>query len=476
MYHWSIIRALSGAFVCHTVYYRIYNRRHRICCGCNMEETVCLADEKLLSDFVKIHSLPQLVKVTQGFDGGYEDVCISEGQKMKINKLIEADTIVSEDENCQKVYIPKTCDQKVEVLMTGGKKSHFTCTSIAELCETFPKYVRVFPEFSKKRYLPRSFKLALIGITKRRKFLECQNEYGVRICLPMGLQGQFIPLHDGREYSVSEVVASFKLPVIVQFIKSQFTSNFGASAVFNSSLGILKLLDVLKEDKIVYSVEDTRLGKEMVHTIPKSINVTVIAERKTNANHSFSERISVPLKGLELSKEGAIDVLESESEYETLQDREDYMHLLLPNVESDYINVFNSKTPPKTVRHGGIISPIDLDECYVTKDVSEVKTSTATNYNDHYYSESGQNLKRNRTPCHHKLEYKDLQMTQSIYTTIHYQKQVPSFVCELKTQDLKQGAEYTSSPVVEVEKVYSKPIPPKPLAKPKRKNTFYSLT
>ena len=289
-------------------------------------------EEYRLTDFVNKFTLPQLVRVKQGFhDSKGEDSTLGRGQVLAIHTIREADSVIAKDTNSRNVYIPKTCSQKVEVLKPGARNQNYYET-VAELCKAFPKCVRVIPESKTQRLnLKRSYKLTLIGVTKRKGFLECENQNGVRICLPMNLQARFVPLQDGREYFVHEAMKSFKMPLLVEFIDSKCgTTSDTAPKVFNSSLGVLGLEQTLKEESIVCSTKDETTGKRYALIIPRDMNITVVAAQKAvDEDRDYVNFCDALKDEVELSK---VDALEYENVYAPRHKIREYMQLQLADI------------------------------------------------------------------------------------------------------------------------------------------------
>ena len=88
-----------------------------------MEDSLDWSEEEYqLTDFVNKFTLPQVVRVEQGFHSGDDDTALGGGQVLTIHVVKEADTVVAKDAQERKVYIPKTCSQKVEVLNAWSKE------------------------------------------------------------------------------------------------------------------------------------------------------------------------------------------------------------------------------------------------------------------------------------------------------------------------------------------------------------------
>ena len=307
-----------------------------------MEDSLDWSEEEYqLTDFVNKFTLPQVVRVEQGFHSGEDDTALGWGQVLTIHVVKEADTVVAKDAQERKVYIPKTCSQKVEVLIHGARNNYYE--TVAELSFAFPQFARVTREpLNQKLNLHVGDKLALKRVSKKKNILECENQNGARIGLPMSLQARFVPLHDGREYFIHEVIHLFDMPMKVVFTDTKFGKSATSSTVFNSTLGVLSLVEVMKEETIICSTKDETTDKRYVMTIPRNMKITVAATRGAIVEDQDYMRLCRALNdGVELLK---VDALESENIYASRQEVREYMQLQLLNVES---HVYSKPVAPR---------------------------------------------------------------------------------------------------------------------------------
>ena len=307
-----------------------------------MEDFLEFSEEEYpLVDFVSKFILPQVVRVEQGYHDGDEDTALGNGQVVTIHATNEADSVIAKDQNNRKVYIPKSCSEKVEIIVPGVRKNYFG--TVAELSRAFPRATRILQEASDSSLkLNYGEKLTLKKITKKKTILECENEKGSRVRLPMNLQGRFVPLEDGQEYSINEVINSFKLPVLVQFVDSKKGKQGKLSPVFKPSLGILSLEDVTREETVVCSTQVELTDKRYVITIPRNFKITVAAAKGAIADdHNYMCLRKTLNDNIELSK---IEALESENVYASRQQIRQYMEL---QFFSRNQNVYASPEPPR---------------------------------------------------------------------------------------------------------------------------------
>ena len=312
--------------------------------------------EYWLSDFVKRFALPQLARIGQGFYTGKEDTTLIWGQILTIHSVKQADTVIAKDSQQRKVFIPKTCSQKVEVLQHGTRNTYYD--TVSKLNYAFPRFARVTREpHNEKLNLHVGDKLALKRVMKKKTVLECENQNGVRVRLPMSLQARFVPLQDGFDYFIHEVIHLFKLPIMVQFIDTKFDKSATASTVFSSTLGVLNLEEVMKEETILCSTKDKTTGKRNKITISRGMNITVApAQGAIDEDEDYVRLCRALSDGDELPK---VDALESANIYASRHEIQEYMQLQFLSVESHIYTkpVFPQQLPRIAKNNKSVLFP-----------------------------------------------------------------------------------------------------------------------
>jgi hypothetical protein len=99
-----------------------------------------------VSDFLRKFTLPQVVKVIEGFYGDDEDSSLGADQILSLHCIKSTDKLVGRDYRGKEVNIPLHCQNKVEVRPSNLKDVY---ESVEELCVAFPRYVRI----SQGRYI-----------------------------------------------------------------------------------------------------------------------------------------------------------------------------------------------------------------------------------------------------------------------------------------------------------------------------------
>jgi hypothetical protein len=93
-----------------------------------------------VSDFLRKFTLPQVVKVMEGFYGDDEDSSLGADQILSLHCIKSTDKLVGRDYRGKEVNIPLRCQNKVEVRPSNLKDVY---ESVEELCAAFPRYVRI---------------------------------------------------------------------------------------------------------------------------------------------------------------------------------------------------------------------------------------------------------------------------------------------------------------------------------------------
>ena len=93
-----------------------------------------------VSDFLNTYTLPQIVKVIEGFYGDDEDSSLGADQILSLHCIKSTDKVVGKDYRGKEVNIPVHCQNKVEVRPSNLKDVY---ESVEELSAAFPRYVRI---------------------------------------------------------------------------------------------------------------------------------------------------------------------------------------------------------------------------------------------------------------------------------------------------------------------------------------------
>lgn len=290
-----------------------------------IENLVWSKVEYKLKDFVGKFVLPQIVRVEEGYYGPTEDSCLGSEQILTLHAVRSSEKIRAKDHRNRDIHIPVNCSQRVEIRPQNLKDVY---ESVSELSSVFPKFVRVVQGYynleNEDQCVSPGDKLELKRITRGdiEDVLEFENQERVQVRLPMSVKAGFQPLVDGREYYLKELINSMKTPVLFQFVDSQVDMR-GASNVFSSTLGVLKLLEVYRDETIICTTKESNM--RYVVTVPKSLEVTVtVAEGALIGDKDYVRICHSLHDGVSLTK---VDNLELENLYASRKQIRGYRNL-----------------------------------------------------------------------------------------------------------------------------------------------------
>lgn len=281
--------------------------------------------EYKLRDFVDKFVLPQIVRVEDGYYGPTEDSCLGSEQILTLHAVRSTEKIRAKDHRNRDIHIPMNCSQRVELRPHNLKDVY---ESVRELSLAFPRFVRVVQGYynleNEEQCVSPGDKLELKKITRGdvEDVLEFENQERVKVRLPMSVVAGFQPLVDGREYYLKELTNSMKPPLLFQFVDSQMDIR-GAANVFSSTLGVLKLQDIYRDETIICTTKESNL--RYVVTVPKNLEVTVTVAEGALVGDKDYVRICHSLHdGVSLAK---VDNLELENLYASRKQIRGYRQL-----------------------------------------------------------------------------------------------------------------------------------------------------
>ena len=210
--------------------------------------------EKSLAKFLKNYELPLIVKVVNGFYCNNEDACIYDEQILALYKKHSTPKFIGTDLSGSQVSIPLLCP--IPVLVYPAKCKHSPC-KVEDFKSLFPKvqYIRVKScgaekandgqEATSESSLKIGDFLQIKTIDTKNRNVLCQNVHTKdNLCLPYAYPATFTPLLHYRQYTLSEVVSNFSLPVKVTF---EVTQTVQDSYEWNNALSGLTEVILHKE-------------------------------------------------------------------------------------------------------------------------------------------------------------------------------------------------------------------------------------
>ena len=294
-----------------------------------------------VSDFLGKFTLPQVVKVIEGFYGDDEESSLGADQILSLHCIKSTDKLVGRDYRGKEVNIPLHCQNKVEVRPSNLKDVY---ESVEELCVAFPRYVRIsqgYYSVSKdEEILNVGDKLHLKSIDKSKKGEEkliCVNQNGQTVELPKDCVAGFQPLADGKEYFLAEIPTHFSMPLYVQFIDPppmEKPDKTWDSSFFNSSLGPIQIESSYTENIIIASTI-SQDGHRTVVTFPREIDIRMaVCEGMLQNTVAYAEICQALNHGMDLNSLTMIDMVSAFKPRNSVREFS-YKELINPSTSGD---------------------------------------------------------------------------------------------------------------------------------------------
>lgn len=184
-----------------------------------------------MKTFINSYTLPQLVKVEDGFYSEDDAETLSTGEILMLHSVSVTKLLVEDADNRQ-YFVSRNCQCKVEILPTICQDRYYNVEDVVDaFMNSDFKFIRVVEVHSHSPSLRiRAGDILKLQRTVQQnhiKFLECLfyggTEYLVR--LPLDVKAVFEPLARKESYSFQEVIHSFEFPVQVKFKSNCKTRN-----------------------------------------------------------------------------------------------------------------------------------------------------------------------------------------------------------------------------------------------------------
>ena len=306
------------------------------------ENIVWSAESCSLKTFLERYTLPQLVKVEDGFYSEDDAETLSTGEILMLHSVTRQLVV---DADYRKYFVSRNCQCKVEVLPTICQDRYYSVEDVVDACTYADfKFIRVVEVHSHSPSLRiRAGDILKLQRTVEQnhiKFLECmlndRTEYLVK--LPLDVKAVFEPLARKESYPFQEVIHSFEFPVRVKFksnCKSRDTNN-------NQSRGSVLLKNIRRESKIIATSRDDAMNPVLM--IPTDLDVYVFPARGANlGDKEYARCCKAVYDSIELSK---VDLFENASRlcecFEDPAERE------IEN--NDVVNLHPSLLPSQTIQ------------------------------------------------------------------------------------------------------------------------------
>ena len=306
------------------------------------ENIVWSAESCSLKTFLERYTLPQLVKVEDGFYSEDDAETLSTGEILMLHSVTK---LLVVDADYSKYFVSRNCQCKVEVLPTICQDRYYSVEDVVDACTYADfKFIRVVEVHSHSPSLRiRAGDILKLQRTVEQnhiKFLECmlndRTEYLVK--LPLDVKAVFEPLARKESYPFQEVIHSFEFPVRVKFksnCKSRDTNN-------NQSRGSVLLKNIRRESKIIATSRDDAMNPVLM--IPTDLDVYVFPARGANlGDKEYARCCKAVYNSIELSK---VDLFENASRL--CECFEDPAEGEIEN--NDVVNLHPSLLPSQTIQ------------------------------------------------------------------------------------------------------------------------------
>ena len=232
-----------------------------------------------LKTFVHSYTLPQLVKIEEGFCSKNNEETLSTGEILMLH-VHSVPKLLVEDADYRQYFVPRNCQCKVEILPRICQDRYRSVEDVVEAwtCADF-KFIRVV----KVHWHPPSLHIKAGDILELKrtvvqnhiKFLEClfYGETGYLVKLPLNVKAVFEPLARNESYPFQEVIHSFKFPVRVKFKSNCKTKD----ADNRQSRGSVLLKNIRQESKVIATSRDDDMNPVVL--IPTDLDVNVFPAR-----------------------------------------------------------------------------------------------------------------------------------------------------------------------------------------------------
>ena len=246
------------------------------------QDIVWSAQSCTLKTFVDSYTLPQLVKVEDGFYSDEEAKTLSAGQIFTLHFTKQTDKLLAQAADHKQYLVPVNCPCKVEILPKICQEAYNSVEDIVDAWTSADfKFIRVVHDGPPSMRIKAGdiLKLKKTVEENRVKFLECEfldkTKDLVRLCLDF--KAAFEPLASAGQYQLQEILKTFRLPVRVKFISSDTTIQDADNNIDFPSLGSVLLKELRQETTIIATSRDD--GMVTVLMIPTDLDVNVFPAR-----------------------------------------------------------------------------------------------------------------------------------------------------------------------------------------------------
>ena len=242
--------------------------------------------------------LPRTVRLLEGYCGTNKEDVLEADQILVLYKVERQKIIVGLDQLGQEICLQQNSKNKVHLLPLECDEY---CT-VKQLLTAKSSHFLVLDDITSSPQIVSGSKLILTSTQRRTPiFLKCQVVDQIcsrEVLLPLHLTGRFLPLLDGKDYYVEEVLAMNELPVNILFVSQSeraTTNHLNAhSLATQENIRLTRKTDV----EMVFAAS---FDKELsLYIFPKTLGVSVGCSFKVSAE--TAKNIKQCIQALEPNK------------------------------------------------------------------------------------------------------------------------------------------------------------------------------
>ena len=231
-----------------------------------------------LKTFIDNYSLPQLVRVEDGFYSAKDAETLSKDDILTLHFTKQTDKLLVEAADHKRYFVPLNCPCKIEILPWISDDRYYSVEDVVDAWTSDDfKFIRVVHNGPPHLRIRAGdiLKLSKTVEEKRVKFLECEFHDKTRdlVRLPLDFKAAFEPLANAKPCHLQEV-AGKKLPVRVKFTSGDTTIQSANDVdVDLASLGSVLVKEFREERTVIATTRHSNLVTILM--IPAHLEVNV---------------------------------------------------------------------------------------------------------------------------------------------------------------------------------------------------------
>ena len=242
----------------------------------------------LIKDFLETFSLPQSVRVLEGYNDEFEWASIGFGAVYNLMSLESIETVLFEDVYGEENRVPVDYPCTIEHVAEDTFQQELTIKDLAGGKHSNVKFVRVTQEDPNFETLIKAGEKLKIEPRKKKSghnflsFKKVSDREKTVWKIPGSCEAKFHALRNGEETMLSKFVNKNKLPVYVRFVRCSIEDikgkNNGSGRTRFCSVtvpnGIVKLKGIVVDSFVLANTEVN--GEKFTYSLPKTLAIRVV--------------------------------------------------------------------------------------------------------------------------------------------------------------------------------------------------------